>query len=86
MTEAEALQHIKGYASAGRIRYSPHALERMAERGAREDDVRRAIATATRAVGQANGRWLVTGGVDRDGDELTPVVVLEGGVVVVTLY
>jgi hypothetical protein len=56
----------------------------MAERGAREADVRHALTRATRAVA-TNGRWRVES-TDIDGDTLVTIVVLEDGVVVVTLY
>jgi len=82
---AAALIEIRGYAAANRIRISRHAWERMAERGAQYEDVRHALATARRCRAQENDRWKVSG-VDRGEDELTLIVVIEAGVVVVTVY
>jgi hypothetical protein len=84
-TPAQALRDLRGYAAAGRIEYTTHALEEMAEAQATFADVRAALARATRAVRQANGRWKVRG-PDRAGDELVLVVVLDAGVLVVTVF
>jgi len=86
LTEIEALRTIQGFAGANRITYTRHARERMHHRGATEDDVRRAIATASSAQLQDSGTWRVAGGVDRAGDGLTVVVALKGDVVVVTVF
>lgn len=85
MNAAAALVEIRGYAAANRIRISRHAWERMAERGAQYEDVRHALAMARRCKSQEGGRWKVSG-TDRDGDELVLIVVIEAGVVVVTVY
>lgn len=46
-----------------------------------------AIASATKATEQANGRIRVEGGRDLDGDDLTVVCKLEpSGVLVITLF
>jgi hypothetical protein len=58
----------------------------MRERGASRADVRRALETATGCEAEPDERWKVTGGVDLDGDPLGAVVVLEDGVVVVTVF
>jgi len=83
--ERAALADIRGYAAANRIRIARHAWDRMAERGAQYEDVRHALATATSCKAQDLERWRVFG-VDRDGDELVLIVVLEAGVVVVTVF
>ncbi len=57
----------------------------MAERGVQYEDVRHALATARSCRAQDRGRWKVAGN-DRDGDELVLIVVIEAGVVVVTVY
>ena len=57
----------------------------MRERGAQFEDVREALVTASKCTADEDEKWKVTG-VDRDGDELTLVVALEDGVVVVTLF
>jgi hypothetical protein len=83
---AEALRDVRGYAAAGRLRFTRHARERMRERGATASDVRHALSSATRCDEATEaGRWKVRG-QDLDGDELVMVVVLEGDVVVVTVF
>jgi len=85
VTPSEALQDIRGYALAGRIEISPHARGSMRKRGAVFADVRHALATATACRAEPRDRWRVDS-VDCEGDSLTVVVVLEGGVVVVTVF
>jgi hypothetical protein len=57
----------------------------MGERGAQYEDVRHALAGARRCRAADQGRWKVTGD-DLDGDDLTLVVAIEAGVIVVTVY
>lgn len=83
--EAQALADVRGYALAYRIEYGPHAWKRMRERGAKREDVREALVTATICQAQPEERWKVTG-LDTAGDALTVIVVIEDGVVVVTLF
>ena len=71
--------------SAGQIVIAGHARARMGERGVTLGDVRHALSNATACKAQPNGRWRVTG-PELDGDELVLVVVLEAGVVVVTVF
>ena len=71
--------------STGQIVIAGHARERMGERGVTFGDVRHALTNATSCRAQPNGRWRVTG-PDLDGDELVLVVVLEAGMVVVTVF
>ncbi len=80
----QALADVRGYASAGRISYTNHARARMATRGANAAHVRSALMGATACVADAD-KWKVTG-PDLDGDDLTCVVVIEAGVVVVTVF
>jgi Domain of unknown function (DUF4258) len=87
MTPTAALSEIRRYAIQGRIRFSGHAMKRMGERGATREDVRHALCVAKRcrASPDAPGRWEVPS-VDEDGDNLVVVVVIESGVVVVSLF
>lgn len=85
MDAATALADIRGYAAANRIRILRHAWQRMGERGAQYEDVRHALAGARRCRAADLGRWKVSGD-DLDGDELTLVVAIEAGAVVVTVY
>lgn len=87
MSDARALAEIKRLASLGRVDYPAHALERMDERGVERDDVIRALLTASRARWQSNhGTWCVEGGIDRAGDDLTVIVVIEADLVVITVF
>jgi hypothetical protein len=84
-SEAQALEQIHGYAAANRVRFTRHAWQRMDERNIAEVDALHALKTAPECVAQENGRWKVPG-KDLGGDDLTAVVVMEGGVLVVTLF
>lgn len=73
--DAAALVEIKRLEQLGAIRFDwEHALPRMRERGASRADVRHAIASTIECALQENGRYLLTGGVDLDDDELKVVV------------
>ncbi len=85
MDAATALRHIRGCATANRIRILRHAWVRMGERGAQYEDVRHALAGARACEAANQDRWKVFGD-DQDGDELIVVVFIEAGVVVVTVY
>lgn len=83
--EAQALADVRGYASAGRYVLSAHAKRRALERGVRPADVRFALVSALTCCDQGDGSWKVPSR-DMDGDDLTVVVVIEDGVLVVTLF
>lgn len=85
VSPAEALDAIHGYAAANRIEVSGHARKRMRQRGVSHNDLRHALANATGCRTQPEGRWRVEG-ADLDGDLLSAVVVIEDGVVVVTVF
>jgi len=57
----------------------------MHERGVREGDLRNALVDARSCAPQKDGTWKVEG-CDLDGDDLTVVVVIDDGLVVVTLF
>ncbi len=86
MSPAEALAAIRGYAGANRIEFTAHAVTRMGMRHASYADVREALMTAKSCRQQPDGAWRAEGGHDLDGDELTVVVVIEDGLVVVTFF
>ena len=70
--------------SPGGYAVTAHAYDRMRRRGVHYHDLRFALMTAS--VCLADGpKWKVTG-ADEDGDALTCVVVIEAGVVVVTVF
>jgi hypothetical protein len=85
MSAADALRDIRGYAAANRARFTRHAYDEMVEAGATEEDVMHALAYASRCrPGNIAGRWKVTG-PDLDGDDLDVVVVIQSGLLVVTV-
>lgn len=85
--QTQVLADIRGYASVNRIRFSPHALKEMRECGAEPEDAQHALANATgcKVSKDGPGRWETTG-PDLDGEVLTCVVVLDDGVVVITVW
>ncbi len=85
MDAKAALADVRGYAAANLIRIGRHARERMAARGVLYEDVRIALVGARSCSFQEGGRWKVRGS-DRDGDELVLVIVLDAGVIVVTVF
>lgn len=87
VTKAEqtVLADVRGYAAAGRISLTTHARARMVQRNVKPGDVRVALVSAVSCKGQADGKWKETG-PDMDGDALDLVVVLEAGVLVVTVF
>lgn len=86
MDGTEALETIRRYAVAGLVAFTTHARERMVQRRVSLDDVLRALinAKSARATDVAE-KWIACG-PDLDGDDLEVVVVIEAGLVVVTVY
>jgi hypothetical protein len=87
VTDDEALRDVRGFASANRVRFTRHARERAAQRAGGtvgELHVLHALKNATACV-SSETKWKVSG-PDLDGDELEAVVVIESGVIVVTLF
>lgn len=85
MTPAQARRDIRGFAMAGRVFIVPHAWERMIERGVTRADVHHALENAAACTSEPDDRWRVAS-ADLDGDDLTLVVVIEDGDVVVTVF
>ncbi len=84
-TPEEALKEIRGYARAGRVVYTRHGYDRLEERNVTEDDVRCALSNAADCAEQEDETWRVNG-PDTESDELTVVVVIESGLLVVTVF
>lgn len=81
------LDDVKNAARFGQILFSDHADERSSLRNANERDVRCALLSATLATAADKGRVEVTGGKDRDGEDLTVVVrLIRPGLIVITFY
>jgi hypothetical protein len=84
--EEAALRDIHGFAAANRVRYSGHARKRVRERcQGRVEHVRHALENSTACAKADQGKWKATG-YDLDGDELVAVVVIEDGLIVVTVF
>jgi hypothetical protein len=82
-TQAQALEDVRGYARAGRVDFSGHALMRMTQRGVHRGDVMYALANAVSCKGQSEEK---VSGVDLDGDSLDVVILFEDGILVVTVF
>lgn len=88
MNESDALRAIRRIARTGLIILSRHAQSRMQKRNVRFSDVRyalRNVTTVKRSASDHASDWIATG-PDLDGEELTAAVILQGGVLVVTVY
>jgi hypothetical protein len=83
--EMDALRDIRGYAGANRIFLTRHARRRMGERGATYEDIRHALMTAESCTAQTDGTYEVPS-TDLDEEELTCIVALDDGDVIVTLF
>ncbi len=85
MEPKEALETIRRAATANRIRYESHARQRMRERRVSREDVRNALIEASKCQASKGDRWKVTG-PDLDDEELTVVLVIEGDLIVITVF
>jgi hypothetical protein len=86
VTEVEALAEIRGLARVGRLAYASHAVRRMSERGVTRRDVQHALTDATACAWQeAYGTWRALGADLRE-QELVVAVVIEDGLLVVTVF
>jgi hypothetical protein len=86
LTPSEALSEIRASALANRIVLSSHARQRMQERQVSYGHVRHALANAFACAWQpVQGTWRVAGN-DLLDEPLTVVVILEDGLVVVTVF
>ena len=85
MSPDDALVLIQEYGREENIFLTQHAIERMLERNVEMEDILRAIETATVCKHQEGSKWKVIG-EDWFCDELTLIISIEGGNVVITLY
>lgn len=86
MTPAEALGVIRGLAGAGRVSYARHAFERMDERGVTRNDVDHALLHAAQCAWQPRRETWKVIGADLSGDELVMAVVVDDGLLIVTVF
>ena len=83
-----ALRAIRGLAKANRIRLTAHADREAAECGATRGDIRRALVNAKGIRASGLGRaldWTVAG-PDLDGDDLELALIIEDGLLIITVY
>ena len=88
MDPEEALRVVRGLARANRVRFTAHAAREAVECGASRNDVCCALGNAQSIRESGRGRasdWTVTG-PDKDGDDMEVAVVLEDGILVITVY
>ena len=88
MDSAEALRAIRGLARANRIWLTAHARREAAECGATHEDIRCALIHATSIRASGRGRasdWTVVG-PDSDGDDLEIALIIEDGLLIITVY
>lgn len=85
MDSAEALETIWRAATAYRIQYRSHARQWMQERGITPGDVRSALIETHDCQENDDERRKVTG-QDLEGNELTVVLVIEGDLVIITVF
>lgn len=88
MTPDEALKTIKGYAGANRLTFRYHAKQRKVERSVTGRDVRNALVNANRCEAYEGAGWWGwrVFGPDTDGEELVCGVVIQDGVLVLTVF
>jgi len=88
MDSAEALRVIRGLARANRIRLTAHAEREAAECGARPEDIRCALvhAKGIRASGPGRASDWTVAGPDLDGDDLEIALIIQDGLLIVTVY
>ena len=85
VTPVEALADIHGYARAGRVEFTRHAFVRARQRRVRVDEVVEALAYAWACRSEEGDKWRASC-VDADGDLLEVIVLIEDGLLVVTLF
>jgi len=85
-TSASVLVECHAAGRTGIFLLGEHAADRARERRIEIDDIKHALRGATAATLQDNGRWKVSGGLDLEGDAVTFIVMLERGLLIVTLF
>jgi hypothetical protein len=88
MDSEATLRVIRGLAKANRFRLTAHADREAAECGATRADIRCALANAKTIQASGPSRasdWTVVG-PDLDGDDLQLALIIEDGLLVITVY
>ena len=86
MSALQALAQVRGLARAGRVYFARHAVGRMAERGASRRDVEHALRDARSCAWQEGKQTWKVSGEDLSGDALVVAVVIDDGLLVVTVF
>ena len=80
------IELVRSYAIAERWEVeSSHGVQRVRERRISFRDVKHALMSGTRCAVQPNGRWRLDS-QDLEGDELTLILFVDDGVLIITLY
>lgn len=82
---ADALANIRGYARAGRVEFTDHAVKRARQGRVRIGEIVQALAYAYECRLEEGEKWRALCR-DQDGDLLEAIVVIEDGLLVVTLF
>jgi len=88
MDSEEALRRIRGLGKANRFRLTAHAYQEAAACGATRAHIRCALANAKSVRPSGEGRasdWAVLG-PDLDGDDLELALIIEDGLLIITVY
>jgi hypothetical protein len=85
MTNQRALEDVRGYAAARRIRITSHGRRRMSESGVTYADLRHGLMNATACKEGERGQWNVEV-ADISGDRLTAVILFWDGLLIVTVF
>ena len=88
MDPGEALRAVRGLARANRLRFTAHAAREAADCGATPGDIRCALINAKSIRASGPGRasdWTIVG-PDLDGDELEAALIIQDGLLIITVY
>jgi hypothetical protein len=88
MDPEEALRAIRGLAKANRFRLTAHADREAAECGATRAHIQCALAKAKsiRPSGESRASDWTVAGPDLDGDDLELALIIEDGLLIITVY
>ena len=85
MTKKEVLRDIRELTVAGRVRVTSHGRLRMSQRGVTYADLRHGLINANDCEAGESGRWRVWT-TDMCGDSLTVILVIQDGILIVTVF
>lgn len=85
MKKQRAIEDIRGYAAARRIRILSHGRDRMSQRRVTYGDLLHALMNTMDCEEGENGRWKVCS-TDISGEPLTVILLFQDGLLIVTVY